>query len=70
MFRGEDRNKSKELTDRNRSRNLKTSKALYSKAKRTRAPVYSRALRRIKVGSQRGSREAQVQFPEYQERAE
>jgi len=32
----------------------------YSKAKGTRAPAYSRALRRIKGGFQRGSREAQV----------
>src|SRR6218665_1534585 len=39
----------------------------YSKAKRTRAPAYSRALRRIKGGFQRGSREAHVRFPEYQE---
>src|SRR6218665_1503354 len=38
----------------------------YSKAKRTRAPAYSRALRRIKGGLQRGSEEAQVRFPEYQ----
>src|SRR6218665_2809286 len=38
----------------------------YSKAKRTRAPAYSRALRRIKGGIQRGSREVQVRFPEYQ----
>ena len=41
----------------------------YLKAKRTRAPAYSRALRRIKGGFQRergASRETQVQFPEYQ----
>ena len=38
----------------------------YSKDKRTRAPAYSRALRRIKGGFQGGSREAQVRFPEYQ----
>src|SRR6218665_2007284 len=38
----------------NRNRNLNTSKALYSKAKRTRAPVYSRALRRIKGRSPKG----------------
>src|SRR6218665_2616277 len=42
----------------------------YSKAKRTRAPAYSRALRRIKGGFQRGSRKAQVRFPEYQEGTE
>jgi len=37
----------------------------YSKAKRTRASAYSRALRRIKGGfSNEGSREAQVRFPE------
>src|SRR6218665_3567742 len=36
----------------------------YTKAKRTRAPAYSRALRRIKGGFQRGSKEAQVRFPE------
>ena len=43
----------------------------YSKAKRTRAPAYSRALWRIKGGFQReGSREAQVRFPEYQEATE
>src|SRR6218665_2626303 len=42
----------------------------YSKAKRTRAPAYSRALRRIKGGFQRGSREAQVRIPEYQEGTE
>src|SRR6218665_1556718 len=41
------------LTNRDRNRNLKTSKALL-KAKRTRAPAYSRALRRIKGGFQRG----------------
>ena len=35
---------------RNRNRNLKISKALHLKAKRTRAPAYSRALRRIKEG--------------------
>ena len=38
---------------------------LYLKAKRTRAPAYSRALRRIKGGFPKGSREAQVRFPEY-----
>src|SRR6218665_1099864 len=39
----------------------------YSKAKRTRAPAYSRTLRRIKGGFPKGgSREAQVRFPEYQ----
>ena len=38
----------------------------YSKAKRTRAPAYSRVLRRIKGGFPKGgSREAQVRFPEY-----
>src|SRR6218665_950625 len=38
----------------------------YSKAKCTRAPAYSRALRRIKGGFPKGgSREAQVRFPEY-----
>ena len=37
----------------NRNRNLKISKALL-KTKRTRAPAYSRALRRIKGGFQRG----------------
>src|SRR6218665_981667 len=42
----------------------------YLKAKSTRAPAYSRALRRIKGGFQRGSREAQVGFPEYQEGTE
>src|SRR6218665_3679446 len=42
----------------------------YSKAKRTRAPAYSRALRQIKGGVQRGSREAQVRIPEYQEGTE
>ena len=36
-----------------RNRNLKISKALL-KAKRTRAPAYSRALRRIKGGSKGG----------------
>jgi len=36
-----------------RYRNLKTSKALL-KAKRSRAPAYSRALRRIKEGSFKG----------------
>src|SRR6218665_3863223 len=37
----------------------------YSKAKRTRAPAYSRALRLIKGGFPRGgSREAQIRFPE------
>ena len=46
----------------------------YLKAKRTRAPAYSRALRRIKAGFFKGefpkggdSREAQVRFLEYQE---
>jgi len=39
----------------------------YSKAKRTRAPAYSRVLRRIKMGLPKGgSIEAQVRFPEYQ----
>src|SRR6218665_1088246 len=43
----------------------------YSKAKRTRAPAYSRALRRIKGGFPKGgSREAQVRIPEYQEGTE
>src|SRR6218665_1897589 len=42
----------------------------YSKTKRTRAPAYSRALRQIKGGFQRGSREAQVRIPEYQEGTE
>src|SRR6218665_3043955 len=38
----------------------------HSKAKRTRAPAYSRALRRIKGGFQRGgSREAQVRLSFY-----
>src|SRR6218665_1850481 len=41
-----------------------------SKAKRTRAPAYSRALRRIKGVSKWGSREAQVRFPEYQKGTE
>src|SRR6218665_3892523 len=52
----------------NRDRNRKTSKALL-KAKRTRAPAYSRALRRIKGGFPKGegSRESQVRFTEYQE---
>src|SRR6218665_2378359 len=40
----------------------------YLKAKRTREPTYSRALRRIKGGfSKGGSREAQVRFSEGQE---
>ena len=56
--------------ERNRNRNLKFLKC-YSKVKRTRAPAYSRSLRRIKGGFQRGgSREAQVRFPEYQEGTE
>jgi len=39
----------------------------YSKAKRTRAPAYSRALRQIKGDFSKGwSREAQVLFPEGQ----
>src|SRR6218665_3367951 len=43
----------------------------YSQAKRTRAPAYSRALRRIKGGfPKEGSREAQVRIPEYQEGTE
>src|SRR6218665_572357 len=43
----------------------------YSKAKSTRAPAYSRALRRIKEGFPKGeSREVQVRFPEYQEGTE
>src|SRR6218665_3444432 len=42
----------------------------YLKVKRTRAPAYSRALRRIKGVSKGGSREVQVQFPEYQEGTE
>src|SRR6218665_1628764 len=43
----------------------------YSKAKRTRAPAYSRALRGIKGGFPKGgSREAQVRIPEYQEGTE
>src|SRR6218665_3855922 len=37
----------------------------YLKAKRTRAPYYSRALNQ-RGNFQRGSREAQVRFPEYQ----
>ena len=39
----------------------------YLKAKRSRAPAYSRALRRIKGFSKWWSREAQVQFLEGQE---
>ena len=42
----------------------------YSKAKRTRAPAYSRALRRIKGVSKGGSKEAQVRFSEYQKGTE
>jgi len=42
----------------------------YLKAKRTRAPAYSRALRRIKGVSKGGSREAQVRFPGYQKGTE
>jgi len=44
----------------------------YLKAKRTRVPANSRALRQIKRGGfpKGGSREAQVRFPEYQEGTE
>src|SRR6218665_1178452 len=64
------------LSNRNRNRIvivIVISKFLkrYSKAKRTRAPAYSRALRRIKGGFPKsGSREAHVRFPEYQEGTE
>src|SRR6218665_55095 len=42
----------------------------YSKAKRTRAPPNSQALRRIKGGSRGESKEAQVRFPECHEGTE
>ena len=42
----------------------------YSKAKRTRVPAYSQALRRIKWVFPKGSKEAHVLIPEYQEGTE
>jgi len=70
MFRGEDRNKSKELTDRNRSRNLKTSKALLKSQAHKGTGLFTSSATNQRRVSKGGSREAQVLFPEGQEGTE
>jgi len=62
-----------EVPEQYRNRIIVFSRSLkrYSKARRIRAPAYSRALRRIKGGfPKEGSREVKIRFPEYQEGTE